>query len=121
MSGKFINSLKNARHGVQLAFIEEPNLRIHSAIATVVVVLAYFLQVSKIEWFVLILVIALVICLEMVNSIFERTIDMIQPSINSYVKDMKDMMAASVLTAAIAAVIIGIIIFVPKLLLYWPL
>lgn len=118
MAWKFIGSLKNARRGVKLAFAEEPNLRIHSAVALIVILLGYFLQISKNEWFVLILTIALVICLEMVNSIFERAIDMIQPSVNSYVKDMKDMMAATVLVAAIAAVIIGLIIFVPKLLLF---
>lgn len=117
MPWKFIGSLKNAQRGVKLAFAEEPNLRIHSAAAAIVIVFGFILQVSKIEWFVLILVMALVICLEMVNSIFERAIDMIQPSVNSYVKDMKDMMAATVLVAALSSVIIGLIIFVPKLLL----
>lgn len=116
MPYKFIGSLKNAKRGVKLAFEEEPNLRIHTGAAIIVILFGYFLQVSKIEWFVLILVMALVICLEMVNSIFERVIDMVQPAVNSYVKDMKDMMAATVLVAAISAVIIGLIIFVPKLL-----
>jgi len=115
MTCKFLGSLKNARRGVKLAFAEEPNLRIHTAVALIVIVFGYFLQVSNTEWFVLILTMALVICLEMVNSIFERAIDMIQPSVNSYIKDIKDMMAATVLVAATASVIIGLIIFVPKL------
>jgi len=113
---RLIKSVGHAARGVRLALAEEPNFRIHLTAAVIAILLGVWLGLAAWEWVVIILVIALVFALETVNSIFERVIDLVKPSVNSYVKDMKDMMAGSVVVGAIAAIIIGLIIFGPKLL-----
>lgn len=113
---RLIKSVGHAWRGIRLALEEEPNFRIHLIAALIVLALGFWLGLADWEWVAIIIVIALVFALETVNSIFERVIDLVKPSVNSYVKDMKDMMAGSVVVGAIAAIIIGIIIFGPKLM-----
>lgn len=62
------------------------------------------------------LTIQAVLLMELVNSIIERTIDYIKPDINKQAKVIKDVSAATVLLSAIVAVIIGLIVFLPKLM-----
>ena len=76
-----------------------------------VVVLALFFKISRVEAVVLILVSALVLIMEIVNSAVESISDALKPKIDIYVKRIKDMVAAGVMVAAITAVIVGIIIF----------
>jgi diacylglycerol kinase len=112
----FKNSLKNAAKGLYRTVREERNLQIH-LVATVLVLLAgAFFQVRVWEWVVLLLVCGSIIILELMNTIFEKVVDFMSPKMSSYVKTVKDMMAATVLIAAIGSVIIGILIFGPYLL-----
>ena len=114
---RFSKSLKYSLRGIKKAYKEEPNFRIHVFFAILALIFSILFKISQIEWFFILVMITLVFVLEIVNSIFERTIDMVKPSMNEYVKDMKDMMAASVLVAAITSIIIGTIIFLPKIIL----
>jgi len=112
----FTNSLKNAAKGLWRTAREERNLQIH-LLATVMVLLAgAFFQVKVWEWIVLLLVCGSIIILELMNTIFEKVVDFMSPKMSSYVKTVKDMMAATVLIAAIGSVIIGILIFGPYVL-----
>lgn len=108
-------SFKYAFAGFRRAFKEEQNLQIHIGVSIVVLVLAVILQVRKWEAVTLILLITAIIILELINTIFERFSDMLKPRVHTYVKVIKDMMAATVLVAAIGAIIIGILIFFPYL------
>lgn len=109
-------SVTHAFHGLVMAFREEMNIKIHVIISLVVIAAGIFYNISATQWLVLILTIVLVMSLEIINSILERVIDIIKPSVNQYVKEMKDMIAGSVLLAAIAAIVVGLIIFVPRIL-----
>jgi diacylglycerol kinase len=60
-----------------------------------------------------------VLVLEIINSIFERIVDVYKPRLNPYVRDIKDMMAAAVLIASLGAAIIGLMIFIPYLMDFW--
>lgn len=108
-------SVSHATQGLRTAFREEMNIRIHSVIAILAVILGFYFQISAGEWLIIILSIAMVLSLEIINSIFERIIDILKPSANLYVKEMKDMIAGSVLLAAMAAAVIGLVIFLPKI------
>lgn len=112
---RFSKSLGYALKGFKKAYDEEPNFRIHIIAGSSVLVVSAFLQLNRYEWIAIIVAITFVMALEIVNSIFERVIDMVKPSVNQYVKDMKDMMAASVLLVAVTAIIVGCIIFIPKI------
>lgn len=112
---RLIKSFGYSFKGLIYTFKEEQNFRIHLFVALLVIILMIILKVSKIEALVLIIAMTLVIFAELINSIFERIVDILKPRIHSYAMVIKDMMAATVLVAAIASVAIGTIIFLPKI------
>jgi diacylglycerol kinase len=67
------------------------------------------------EWLDLVLVISLVLILELVNTVIETIIDIVNPDISERVKIAKDVAAATVLLASVGSVIIGALLFIPKL------
>ncbi|WP_347862727.1 diacylglycerol kinase family protein [Salimicrobium sp. PL1-032A] len=94
---------------------EERNLKIHLGASVLVVVTGFIFTVSVVEWAILLLTIALVLSLEVMNAVVERVMDFIHPDYHQKVKVIKDAAAGAVLIAAIMAVLIAIVIFVPKL------
>ena len=107
--------LSYALAGLKTVLLTERNFRIHLLAMIIVIVLAFILQVSKLEWFMLILVIGFVLVAEMFNSVIEGLIDYIKPDIHPEAKRIKDMAAGAVLITAIVSVIVGCMIFIPKL------
>lgn len=110
---RFRQSSRHAIHGLAHAFTAENNFRIHTVVGIVVLILLYLLRVPRRESALIVLVVASVLILELVNTIVERFADMLEPRIHPYVHIIKDMMAAVVVIAAIAAVIVGLLIFWP--------
>lgn len=110
------NSFKCAFSGLFNSFKSEKHLIIHFIIAILVIIAGFILKVSNIEWCILVLTISLVISLELVNTAIEHTVDLAMPEIHPIAKLAKDIAAAAVLFSAIGSVVIGIIIFLPKLL-----
>ena len=106
-------SFKYAFRGLVKTFREEQNLQIQSSIALIIILLAWFFQVNYIEWCLLVLAISLVILTEIINSAVERATDILKPRINGYVKEIKDIAAAAVMVASLAALAVGLIIFGP--------
>lgn len=113
---KFSQSFKNALTGFKKAYKEEPNLRIHTVVAVLVLILSYGLGLSNGEWLFILLAITLVLVMEIINSIFERMIDMVKPTLNDYVRDMKDMMASGVVLVSFFSVLVGGVILLPKVI-----
>lgn len=114
---KYLSSrLKSFGHAwTGLAFLmkSEPHARVHLLATTVVLITAWALDVSRQDWLWLILAITLVWICEAVNTAFEYLCDVVSPEFSQDVKLAKDIAAAAVLIAAIAAVIIGVIVFIP--------
>jgi len=110
---RLFKSFKYALTGLNKVFWEEQNFRIDLIIAILILWLAVFLKIMVWQFIILVLVIALVLILEIINSIFERFVDLLKPRIHEYVKDIKDMTAAAVFIGALASIIIGILIFLP--------
>ena len=109
-------SFKYAFNGLKIFIKEEHNARIHLFITVCVLIAGFVLKISTIEWISVIFCIALVFALELINSAIENTADLITKERNETIKKIKDLSAAAVLTAAIASAIIGLIIFLPKIL-----
>lgn len=112
------NRLQSFRYALagMVAFLRsEPNGRIHLAATIAVIVAAAIFRCSRGEWALLILAIALVWVTEMLNTVIEKMMDHLSPAVHLQVKWIKDVAAAAVLIAAIAAVTIGALVFVPKL------
>lgn len=116
----FIESLKAAVGGLGWVFRSERNARIHVLIAFLALVAGFLLGVSNAELAAIFFAILLVFLAEIVNTAFEKTLDLVDAQHNPKIKIIKDMMAGAVLVAAVGAVIIGLAIFWPYLLgLLW--
>ncbi|MFA6306607.1 MAG: diacylglycerol kinase family protein [Patescibacteria group bacterium] len=110
---RLFKSFGYAYKGLFKTFREEQNLKIQTFVSLAVVILGFYFCISRIEWAILTLVISLVLVAEIANSAVERITDVLKPRINTYVKEIKDIMAAGVLLASLAAIITGAIIFFP--------
>ncbi len=111
---KFINSVVNALRGVKYAS-KEQNFKMQAIISVIVVFFALYFNLRTWEQISLILIIVFILVLEILNTIFERVVDILKPRVHPYAKVIKDMMAAAVLISSIGAVLIGIIIFWPHI------
>lgn len=105
-----------AFHGMRALFRYEHNAWIHTVAATLAIILGIILRISALEWIVVIILIGAVLALESVNSAVEALADKISPEFSPLIKKAKDLAAAAVLFMAIAALISGIIIFIPKII-----
>lgn len=108
-------SFKYAFEGIFTSLKTEKNMKIHFIIMILVIILGIILKISKIEWIICIILFGFVISLELINTAIENTVDLITTEINPKAKIAKDVSAGAVLVAAITAVIVGLIIFVPKI------
>jgi len=112
---RLFKSFQYAFRGLIKTIHEEQNLKLQFTAAFIAIGAAFFFKISAVEWLVLILAISLVILMEIINSAIERVTDVLKPRINSYVKEIKDIMAAAVMLSSITSAIIGLIIFGPRL------
>lgn len=111
----FNNTFRNARKGFRLVLKSEINIRIHSIIAALVLILAYILKFSAIEFCILFFVIGLVIVSEMLNTAIEFALDSIYHNKYSKMVGMaKDISAGAVLFATLISVLTGVILFGSK-------
>lgn len=113
---KRLESFKYAFNGIKIILRNEHNVWIHTAIATVVVLFGFWLQLSKSEWLFVIFAIGLVLISEGFNTAIEHLSDAVSESYNQKLKWAKDIGAGSVLLAAICSAIIGLLIFIPHLI-----
>lgn len=120
---KKVLSIKRLRKSFGYAFkgiddvIEhEPNMKIHVVVAILVVIMAFILKVSIIEWIILVLLIGTVLAAETINTTIENLVDMYTKEYDEKAKIVKDTAAGTVLIFAITSAIIGLIIFIPKII-----
>lgn len=112
---KRLRSFRYAFNGIRLLITGEPNAWIHCVAAACVVGGGAWLGLSATEWIVIVLVIGAVLAAEAINSSVEALADRVSPGYDEAIKRTKDLAAGAVLLLAIAAAIIGAIIFFPKL------
>ena len=92
-------------------------MKIHVLAMIIVIALGIFFKLNAIEWCFIAIAIATVISGELFNTAIETVVDMISPEKNPKAKLVKDIAAAAVLALAIGAAVVGMIIFIPKLML----
>ena len=110
-----LQSLNWAFEGVIHVLRTERNMRIHFALATTVLILAFSYGVTKLELMALLVAISFVLIAEMVNTAIEATIDLATTSFDPLAKMAKDIAAGAVLIAAVNAVVIGYLVFADRL------
>lgn len=113
----FLDSFRHAFEGVITIFKEERNMRTHVLLGIFVLICCWFFKVSWSEWLWMILSIFLVIVMEVWNTVIENVVDLItNHDYYPLAKKAKDMAAAAVLMTAGFAVIVAIVIFLPKVI-----
>lgn len=113
---RLIKSFSYAISGILYAFKYEQNLLIHILTTIVVIITAFLLNVSLFEWLILVIVMMLVLSFELINSALEATIDLFTDEYHILAKVAKDCSSGAVLIMAMGASIVGLIIFLPKLI-----
>jgi|HigsolmetaAR201D_1030396.scaffolds.fasta_scaffold04003_6 diacylglycerol kinase (ATP) len=111
-----LHAFSYAGEGIWYLIGTQRNAKIHTAIAIGVVLMGALLQIDRLEWVMLVLIIALVIAAEGFNTALEALVDLASPTYHPLAKVAKDVAAGAVLLTAIAAVVIGMLIFLPRLL-----
>ncbi len=110
-----IESFGNAFRGWWYVLETQHNAWIHAVIAMVVFALAIWLGLPARDWAVLILTITMVFTAEFINTAIEAVVDLASPQKHPLAKVGKDVGAAAVLIAALAAILIGLLILGPPL------
>ncbi len=115
---KRIKSFGYAFAGLRVLFREEHNARIHAVAAVLAVGAGFVFGITPGEWTAVVIVIAMVLAAEAVNSAIERTADFVKAERDDRKRDIKDLAAGAVLLCAIGAAVVGVIIFLPYLITF---
>ena len=116
MSYSFKKQLKSftfAWKGILTCAGHEQNITFHLIAAIIVLAAGFCFGISRTEWMVVMLCIGTVIAAELFNSAIERLVDMVSPEWEKIAGEVKDIAAGAVLVTAIAAAIVGMIVFLP--------
>ncbi len=107
-------SFSYAFKGLKYVLSSERNARLHVMFAVLALVASILLRIDLEEWLFVVVSITLVFFAEIVNTALEKTLDLISQENNQLVKLIKDMMAAAVLVTAMGAVIVALVVFLPR-------
>ena len=113
---KFSVSVGHAMNGIEYAIDHERNVKIEIFFGIMVSIAGFLFHISIFEWLVILLTIAMVITLEFVNTAIERVVDLVTTDYRDLAKVAKDVAAGAVLFMSLFSVIIGIVIFLPKII-----
>ncbi len=111
-----IESFNNAFQGIWYTIVNERNMKIHLVIGAIVILLSLWVRVSKIEFTILCLTIAMVICFELINTAVEVVVNIIVDVYHPKAKIIKDVSAGAVFVSAIFSLVIGLLILGDKII-----
>ena len=110
---KQLRSFGYAWKGIQSCVGKEQNLSFHLIAAMAVIIAGIVLGITRTEWIMVVMCIGTVIAAELFNTAIEKLVDLVSPERHPVAGRVKDIAAGAVLICAVAAAIIGLIIFIP--------
>jgi undecaprenol kinase len=113
---RLLSSFKYALQGIAHAIRTQANLQIHLAISIIVIVAGFVFRISNVEWIDIVLAMMIVLSAELFNTSIENAMDRVSTEVHPLAKVAKDTAAGAVLVTAVGAVVIGVLIFGPKLI-----
>ena len=113
---KFSGSIKNCLEGINFVITNESNFKKEIVIGIIALLLSYILKISRIEFIIILIMIALVLTSEIINTSIEKVVDLYTRDYNNLAKIAKDVSAGSVLVMSIFSLLVGVIIFLPKII-----
>ncbi|TLP79790.1 diacylglycerol kinase [Maribacter sp. ACAM166] len=114
-----VNRIKSVGFAFKGAFLlirTEASIKIQVFIAIVMTIAGFYFEISNIEWILQIFAIALVLGVEGMNTAVEKLSDYVQPEFDTKIGFIKDISAGAVMLVSIASAIIGLIIYLPKII-----
>jgi diacylglycerol kinase (ATP) len=115
--GDRLKSFNYAFNGIRIMFANEHNAWIHLAAALLVIIAGIILKISPTEWVAVSIAAGLVFTSEAINTSIEKLSDFVSPEKQISIKEVKDLAAAGVLISSITALVIGLFVFLPKILM----
>ncbi len=113
--GKYSEKFSNAFRGMYIAFKVTRHAFIHVIATLIVVVLGFYFKISSFEWIALVFAIGFVLVSEVFNTAIEIDMDLTSPEYHPYARDTKDVAAGAVLLSSFVAIVVGLIVFLPKI------
>ncbi|MCD6410524.1 diacylglycerol kinase family protein [bacterium] len=113
---RFKKSLKVAIGGIGFAIRKEENFRLMFLAALIAIVLSFVFPLKTAERALVFLTITIVLGMELINAQIEKVLNFLQPNLDKRVKIIKDLSAGAVLITAIGALVVGLVIFLPKII-----
>ena len=113
--GRF-KSIGYAVKGAIKLITTEHSVMVQTFLATVMIIAGFVFEISRVEWMMQILATGLVLGIESLNTAVEKIADFVHPEFHNRIGFIKDIAAGAVMFAAIAALAIGLLIYVPKFL-----
>jgi diacylglycerol kinase len=111
-----IDAFRHAFSGLWYVLRTQRNTRIHALATTIVLALGVWLEIERMEWIALILAICLVWLAEIINTALEAITDLASPGIHPLAQVGKDIGAGAVLLSSMVAVLVGLLVFIPKII-----
>lgn len=112
----WLDSVKNCLDGISYTIKNEPNFLREILIGIVVIICGFIFKINPTEWIIIVLLIGFVLICELINTALEKTVDLYTKEYNEIAKIIKDAASGAVLTTCITSSIVGIIIFLPKII-----
>ncbi|MCB0430075.1 MAG: diacylglycerol kinase family protein [Flavobacteriales bacterium] len=116
---KRLASFRYAFAGIKALIRDEHNARIHLVATLCAVAAGFYFRISSFEWIAVAVAIGLVFITEAINTAIEQLADVVSPGKNERIGRIKDLAAAAVLLSAITAVVIGLVVFGPKVMAWF--
>jgi len=113
---KILKSFRYSFNGIKI-HSQQHNFMSMLMSASFVILLGFILQISYFEWLILILIMSIVLSLEALNTAMETILDYLEPNLSDKIKTIKDLIAGAVAITIFASMIIGLLIFLPKILI----
>jgi diacylglycerol kinase len=113
--GRFVKSFGYAFAGLGYAYKSQFNFKVHVIALVVTVTAGWWYKLPAVEWLWVIIASGLVLVTELLNTAIEVLVDLVSPAVHPKARIIKDVAAGAVLVAALTALVIGLVIFIPKI------
>lgn len=110
------SSLKYAFDGLKYAYKNEQSMTVHIVVTILVIMFGFIFEISSYEWIIVVLCIGIMMCVELVNTSIEAVVDLVTKKYDEKAKIAKDVAAAVSVMFSITSIIVGLIIFAPKII-----
>ncbi|MBC6998461.1 diacylglycerol kinase family protein [Cytophaga sp. FL35] len=110
-----VKSVGFALRGALLLIRTEASIKIQVALAVLVTIAGFYFQISPTEWILQVLAISMVVGVEGANTAIEKICDFVHPEFDKRIGFIKDVSAGAVMLVSIGAIVVGLIIYIPKI------